>query len=78
MSLGHYLWTNDQPGKGFGEEIDIDVDALPKTALPANVILPNVYMEEGSGRIMRCTVPNFFMSPDGQLYHSTNHGGSTA
>ena len=76
MSLGHYLWKNDQPGKGFGEEIDIDVDALPQTNLPANVILPNMHMEEGSGRIMRCTVPNFYMSPDGTLYHSTYTGGS--
>ena len=76
MSLGHYLWKNTAPGKGYGEELDIDVDTLPKTDLPANVILPNVHMEEGSGLIMRCQVPDFYMSPAGQLYHSTYYGGS--
>ena len=75
MSLGHYLWKNTAPGKGFGEEIDIDVDALPKTSQPPNVMLPNLHMAE-NGDIMRCMVPNFYISPDGRLYHSTYAGSN--
>lgn len=75
MSLGHYLWKNTAPGKGYGEEIDIDVDALPKTNLPPNVQLPNVHIDKDTGEIMRCIVPNFYISPDGRLHHST-YGGS--
>ena len=72
MSLGHYLWTNDNPNQpGYGEEFDIDVDALPKTNLPPNVAKPNLYMDKDTGEIMRCIVPNFYISPDGRLYHST-------
>lgn len=74
MTLGHYLWKNTQPGKGYGEQIDIDVDSLPKTNQPPNVTLPNVHVDEKTGLIMRCQVPNFYISPDGRLYHSTNYG----
>lgn len=73
MSLGHYLWKNNAPGKGYGEEIDIDVDALPKTSLPPNVELPNLHVAE-DGEIMRCMVPNFYQGSDGRLYHSTYYG----
>ena len=73
MSLGHYLWKNlnpDQPG--FGEEFDIDVDKLPTTSNPPNVTLPNVHIDDDR-YIMRCLVPNFYMSPEGELYHSTHY-----
>lgn len=76
MSLGHYLWKNTAPGKGYGEEFDIDVDALPKTSLPPNVELPNLYMDKDTGEIMKCMVPNFHLGSDGRLYHSTYYGGS--
>ncbi|MCQ1999538.1 hypothetical protein [Arthrobacter zhaoxinii] len=75
MSLGHYHWKNDNPDQpGYGKELDIDVDALPKTDLPPNVELPNLHIDD-NGYILRCMVPNFYMSPDGTLYHSTNYGG---
>lgn len=81
MSLGHYLWKNTVPGKGYGEEIDIDVDALPKTNEKPNVVLPNVYIDPsppgtpGAGRIFQAAVPNFYFSPEGRLYHSTYYSG---
>lgn len=77
MSLGHYLWKNTDPSQpGYGKEIDIDVDSLPKTSQPANVQLPNLHIDKDTGYLSRCLVPNFYMSPDGRLYHSTNYGGS--
>ena len=76
MTLGHYLWKNTNPDQpGYGEETDIDVDALPKTNLPPNVILPNVHIDKETGLLSRCIVPNFYFDPDGRLYHST-YGGN--
>ena len=75
MSLGHYLWKNtnrDQPG--YGEEFDIDVDALPKTDLPPNVAKPNIHVDKDTGEWLYCLVPNFYTDPDGRLYHSTYYG----
>jgi len=74
MALGHYLWKNSD-----GSTVDIDVDALPKTDKPPNVLLPNVHIDldafgNGSGRLFRCEVPNFRIDPaTDRLYHSTNY-----
>lgn len=77
MSLGHYLWKNTNPNQpGYGEELDIDVDALPKTDLPPNVQLPNIHVDKDTGEWLQCMVPNFHKGSDGRLYHSTNYGGS--
>ena len=67
MALGHYLWRNSD-----GTTVDVDVDALPKTSRPPNIAKPNVHIEAGSGRLMRCQVPNFYVDPATNLiYHST-------
>ena len=88
MTLGHYLWTNENPNEpGYGEQIDIDVDALPVTARPSNVFKSNLRIGNGPGdvdgpgtaddlergRLYRCwPVPNFYIDPDdNRLYHST-------
>ena len=79
MTLGHYLWRNDD-----GSEFDLDVDSLPTTEMPPNVPLGVPLMivenpgEPDHGQLFKSPVPNFRLEPinDGsggfRIYHSLN------
>jgi hypothetical protein len=85
MTLGTYVWKNFN---GPGEDVEIDVDALPTTDLPPNVhlLVPVVRIEGEAlpagyehGELCRALVPNFRLEAaddaEGgyQLHHSTDY-----
>lgn len=79
MTLGIYKWFNRDSSKpGYGEVIEIDIDALPKTSLPPNVPVSNLWIHPDTGELHRIESANFRFGTgtDGlvkhQLYYSTN------
>jgi hypothetical protein len=81
MSLGHYLWHNSD-----GTTVDINVDALPVTDKPSNILKPNLVIgtPENIGLAIGdkplelheiatlWPVPNFYIDhATKKLYHST-------
>ncbi len=63
MTLGHYQYKNTNPNQpGYGQTIDIDVDALPKTNKLPNVQLPNVHIDE-NGYMFHCLGPQLLRGP---------------
>ncbi|BAS07342.1 hypothetical protein AHiyo4_07640 [Arthrobacter sp. Hiyo4] len=71
-TYGHHRHVNNQPGPGFGEVVDIDLDALPTTSEPGNWPIPNVYIDPDTGQISRIPGRQLYLDPDsGIVYRST-------
>jgi len=68
MNFGTVQWTNPT-----GESHQIDVDTLPTTTEPANVIMPNVYRDPDDHMLkLVAAAVVLHMADDGKLYRSTN------
>lgn len=63
MTYGHYRHTNKQPGEGFGEVIDIDLDALPTTDQPGNWPVPNLHLAD-DGTLSKIPGRQIYLHPD--------------
>jgi hypothetical protein len=71
MATATFAWKNTD-----GSVVQIDLAKLPVTSQPANVIMPNVHIGDGTdgtalGQLYRADTPLLWFAPDGLLHRST-------
>lgn len=68
MIYGTVAWFNPD-----GESFLWDVDAMPTTTEPGNIIMPNLYWDKPTGLLMHVAACDMIhAASDGTLYRSTS------